>query len=174
VALGEQAALLQDRAQTYPHELFLVNKRGQTPLDIIIEEEMQGLEEQSSEPHLLERQPTTDLEQHKSGLPENRPKSVKVMDESQMRQLIDQSHLEDPEKGVVQGSKYRDLLGKCRVLIKSMNQHHPLSSIRFIMEPHHLDRRFLRSFSMAVKQNKTSVVHLFPKRSVKTRYVCLT
>lgn len=98
------------------------------------------------------------------------------MDESQMRQLIEQSNLEDPEKGVlaVHSTKYRDLLGKCRVLIKAMNRYHSLSTIPFVLAPHHLDKKFVRSFAMAVKQNKTSVVQLFPKKSVKTRYVCLT
>lgn len=91
-----------------------------------------------------------------------------------MRNLI-QNGLEDPEKALdtVQTSRYLETIGKTNSFIKMMVQYHPLCALRFVMEPNHLDRKFERSFTMAIKQNKTSTVQLFPKNSVKTCFVSL-
>lgn len=91
-----------------------------------------------------------------------------------MRSLLKEAN-EDPDKGLetMSPTKYYEILAKSKSFIKMMKKYHPLCSLRFLTDPNHLDRKFERCFTMAVKQNKTKSVSLFPKNSIKTCYVSI-
>ena len=44
-------------------------------------------------------------------------------------------------------------------------------SLKYVKRPQRLNLKFEKSFTMAVKKNKTEVLELFPRHSVKTVYV---
>ena len=46
-------------------------------------------------------------------------------------------------------------------------------SLKYVKRPQRLNLKFEKSFTMAVKKNKTEVLELFPRHSVKTVYVAM-
>jgi hypothetical protein len=60
------------------------------------------------------------------------------------------------------------------MLIRVMNKYHHKCSIKFMKQPHRLELKYERSFTMAVKKNRTQLIERFPKNSVKTVYVSMS
>jgi len=60
---------------------------------------------------------------------------------------------------------------KARFLIDKMGNFGPECSLKYVKKPQRLALKFEKSFTMAVKKNKTEIFELFPKYSVKTVYV---
>lgn len=159
--------------------LFVLNNKGQTPLDIIIEEETGTFDDisENEQEEFREGQETTHLDALKAGSGSSQSASRfaggKVADESQLGKLV------DPEAGRVginrgmTQSKYNDILFKTKSLMDLMKKYHSQCSIRFLKEPNHLDRKFERSFTMAIKQNKTALMQHFPKNTISTSYVSM-
>ena len=61
-----------------------------------------------------------------------------------------------------------------QLLIKAMYRYHYNCSIRFLKQPHRLDLKFERSFTMAIKKNRTQLIASFPKKTIKTVFVSLS
>ena len=62
-------------------------------------------------------------------------------------------------------------LKNAHMFMKKMQQYHNNSSIKFLMSRHRLDLRFEKSYTMAVKKNRTQIIDKFPKNTIKTVYV---
>jgi len=60
---------------------------------------------------------------------------------------------------------------KSLLLMKMMQRHHPQCSIKYLRHPQRLDLKFERSYTMAVKRNRTEILSSFPRNSIKTVYV---
>ena len=60
---------------------------------------------------------------------------------------------------------------KVKFLIEKMSQFSPECSLKFVKRPIRLNLKFEKSFTMAIKKNKTEVLELFPRYSVKSVYV---
>ena len=87
VRLDEDVSILQETALKYPHQLFILNKRGQTPLDIMIEDELEDAAMVAEE-----KQETLESEKVKvkpTGYSSKPFRPTKIMDESQMKQLVE-------------------------------------------------------------------------------------
>ena len=52
-----------------------------------------------------------------------------------------------------------------------MDQYHAKCSFRLLKNPHRLDLKFERSFTIAVKKNRIDLISKFPRNSIKTVYV---
>jgi len=59
---------------------------------------------------------------------------------------------------------------KAVFLIQRMTKFSPECSLKFIKKPHRLSLKFEKSFTMAIKKNKSEVLELFPHHSIKTVY----
>jgi len=56
-------------------------------------------------------------------------------------------------------------------LIEKMSQFGSECSLKFVKRPIRLNLKFEKSFTMAIKKNKTEVLELFPRYSIKSVYV---
>ena len=100
--------------------------------------------------------------------------TAKVIDESATRGLVDE---EDPihiQKRYAAQMRYSEQMSKICMLMDKMQKYHPNCSIKFLKQPHRLDLKFERSFSMAIKKNRKEIMARFPKRSIKTVYVSMS
>lgn len=52
-----------------------------------------------------------------------------------------------------------------------MSQFGPECSLKFVKRPSRLNLKFEKSFTMAIKKNKTEVLELFPRYSIKSVFV---
>lgn len=119
--------------------LFMLNKNGQSPLDIFVEEDFSDM--------------LCDLEAGDKGW---KPTS-KIMDESQSR-----LYQEERDNIFLEARQFEQSC-KAAELISMMHKFSPGCSFRFLKEPHRLDLKFERSFTMAIKRNRTDIVQRFPK-----------
>jgi ankyrin repeat protein len=62
---------------------------------------------------------------------------------------------------------------KAKWLIEKMKQFSSECSIKYVKRPQRLNLKFEKSFTMAIKKNKTDVLPYFPKYSIKTVYVSM-
>ena len=133
-----------------PHHLFMLNKEGQTPLDVAI----------------LETIAAADVRARKT-----REKAAAKKDISMLRspeqQLKDNIAQEEAE------NEFEKETEKATMLIQRMQKYGPDCSIKFVQKPHRLDLMFEKSFAMAVKQNNNDILDLFPINSIKTAYVSM-
>ena len=126
-----------------PHHLFMLNKFGQTPLDVAIVETIAAVELKSKRLRLENSKP------------------IQIQEPGQDQQ-------EKP--AVIAEDEVENAKEKARMLILRMQKYSPDCSIKFVQKPHRLDLMFEKSFAMAVKRGKNDILELFPANSVKTVY----
>jgi predicted aconitase len=125
----------------------MVNKFGQTPLDIAIQET-------TSTVSLVKSQKVF--------------KADKIVEMNKRR--IDKSDYTSVGDINLEGN-LNLAPEKARFLIDKMGSFGPECSLKYVKKPQRLALKFEKSFTMAVKKNKTEIFELFPKYSVKTVYV---
>ena len=125
----------------------MVNKFGQTPLDIAIQET-------TSTVSLVKSQKVF--------------KADKIFEMNKRR--IDKSDYTSVGDINLEGN-LNLAPEKARFLIDKMGSFGPECSLKYVKKPQRLALKFEKSFTMAVKKNKTEIFELFPKYSVKTVYV---
>jgi hypothetical protein len=125
----------------------MVNKFGQTPLDIAIQETTS----------------TVSLEKSQKVF-----KADKIVEMNKRR--IDKSDYTSVGDINLEGN-LNLAPEKARFLIDKMGSFGPECSLKYVKKPQRLALKFEKSFTMAVKKNKTEIFELFPKYSVKTVYV---
>jgi len=63
---------------------------------------------------------------------------------------------------------------KAAELMSMMHKFSPNCSFKYLQEPHRLELKFERSFTMAIKKNRTDLVQRFPKNTIKPVYVSMS
>ena len=145
----------------------MLNKLGQTPLDLCIEDEslasnLEATEDQEE----LQEQFKMYASYGSNGKNAKAKMTTKVVDESQTLQLIQN------ENGKMSTEmRYIDWMKKTVTFMRLMHRFQPTCSIRMIKFPNRLELKYARSFTMAVKKARTTLFEKFPKNSIKTVYV---
>lgn len=132
-----------------------------TPLDVCIQDEiLDNLDlTQEIDGILSHREPET----------VNNVKKVQplIIDESQSKELLNES---TKEKKAIASAK----MAKAITLMRNMLKYHRECSIKFLRQPHRLELKYEKSFTMAVKKNRLHLLSMFPRNSVKTVYVSMS
>ena len=131
-----------------PHHLFMLNKEGQTPLDVAILETIAAADVKAR----ISREKKAKMD-HNSASPQQ-----------QLKENIENEEAEN---------EFEKETEKATMLIQRMQKYGPECSIKFVQKPHRLDLMFEKSFAMAVKQNNNDILDLFPIHSIKTAYVSM-
>ena len=121
----------------------MLNKEGQTPLDVAIIETLAAAEF----------------------------KAKKTRQKAQQNEGGDDQKLEQEQ--IDAEIEFEKETEKAMMLIQRMQKYGPECSIKFVQKPHRLDLMFEKSFAMAVKKNNNDILDLFPINSIKTAYVSM-
>lgn len=166
----EDLDLIEDCIKEAPHELFILNKRGQTPLDLFVEGEILP---SSSLDQTQDQEVQMPKVQKMRNLSYRQRNSTKIQDESTLKGLVEDEEKQSQLRMEVD-QKYHSWFVKSLFVIGQMHRFHPHSSIRFLKQHNRLDLKYERSFTMAIKKNRTDLIGKFPANTIKSVYVTLS